>query len=91
MVKDKEGNEVEQEIKAKQHLFLDVPKNAVGSPWVGEPTEYTEALNNDLDYNWESLAWLRVPGREGAEKDIVLVRHVTRPIAPVHGLYRARN
>jgi len=81
MVKDKEGNEVEEEIKARQHLFLDVPKAAVASPWVGEPTEDAEALDNDLDFNWESLAWLRVPGRAGTEKDIVLVRFdVAEPV-----------
>jgi len=73
-VTDKEGNEVEQEIKAPQHLFLDVPKEAVASPWVGEPTEDAEALDNDLDYNWESLAWLRVRASEGKQRDLLLLR-----------------
>ena len=80
-VQDKDGNDVERTIEPKQHLFLDVPQKAVASPWVGEPTENTEALNNDLDFNWESLAWLRVPGREGNAKDVVLVRFdVAEPV-----------
>ena len=80
-VKDKEGKEVEQDIVAKQHLFLDVPENTVKSPWTAEPSENTESLNNDLDYNWESLAWLRVPGREGRDKDVLLVRFdVAEPV-----------
>lgn len=81
MVKDRQGNEVEKEIWAKQHLFLDVPEDAVASPRVKEPTENREALDNDLDFNWESLAWLRVPGRAGKEKDVVLVRFdVAEPV-----------
>ena len=80
-VKDKDGNDVEREVKPKQHLFLDVPEEAVASPRVAEPTEHAEALDNDLDFNWESLAWLRVPGRAGKEKDVVLVRFdVAEPV-----------
>ncbi len=73
-VTGKDGNEVEQQIKAMQHLFLDVPAEAVASPRVAEPTENAEGLDNDLDYNWESLAWLRVPGLEGKQKDLLLLR-----------------
>jgi hypothetical protein len=57
-----------------QHLFLDVPRDAVSSPWIAEPAEDSGLLNNDLDYNWKSMAWLRVPGREGPEKDLLLLR-----------------
>ena len=58
----------------KQHLFLDVPKGAVASPWMAEPAENNAKLNNDLDYNWKSVAWLRVPGRAGPEKDVLFLR-----------------
>ncbi len=57
-----------------QHLFLDVPEDAVASPWMAAPAEDNAKLNNDLDYNWKSMAWLRVPGRPGADKDIVFLR-----------------
>jgi hypothetical protein len=67
---DKEGNEY----TPVQHLFLRVPKDAVTSPWIAEPSEDNAALNNDFDWNWKSLGWLRVPGRSGAEKDILLLR-----------------
>ena len=80
-VKNREGKEVEREIVEKQHLFLDVPKDSVASPWIAEPTENSQALNNDLDYNWESMAWLRVPGRAGEDKDVLLVRFdVAEPV-----------
>jgi len=46
----------------------------VASPWIPAPAEDNARLNNDLDYNWKSMAWLRVPGRKGPEKDIVLLR-----------------
>jgi hypothetical protein len=79
--KDAEGKEIERKIEPKQHLFFDVPEDAVTSPRVAEPTEGTEALNNDLDFNWESLAWLRVPGRAGRAKDVVFVRFdVAEPV-----------
>jgi len=68
--KDKEG----EEYLPPQHLFLDVPREAVTSPWVPEPAEDNARLNNDLDYNWKSLAWLRVPGRRGPEKDVLFLR-----------------
>ncbi len=80
-VKDNKGEDVAKEIKPVQHLFLDVPKGAVASPWVEEPTENAEALNNDLDFNWESLAWLRIPRRPAPGKDIVLMRFdVAEPV-----------
>jgi len=64
-----------------QHLFLDVPREAVTSPWIAEPTEDNAALNNDFDFNWKSVAWLRVPGRPGNDKDVLLVRNdVAEPI-----------
>jgi len=79
--KDKDGNDTEKEITPKQHLFLDVPEGAVASPRVTELVENAEALDNDLDYNWESLAWLRVPKRAGKAKDVVLVRFdVAEPV-----------
>lgn len=62
------------EYEPPQHLFLDVPADAVRSPWIATPAEDNARLNNDLDYNWKSLAWLRVPGRAGPEKDVVLLR-----------------
>ena len=74
IARDKEGNEVEQEVTTKQHLFLDVPEAAVASPWIAAPAEDNAKLNNDLDFNWKSLAWLRVPGRSGKEKDVVFLR-----------------
>jgi hypothetical protein len=80
-VKDAEGKDVERKIEPKQHLFFDVPQGAVTSPRVAQPTENAEALNNDLDFNWESLAWLRVPGRPGQAKDVVFVRFdVAEPV-----------
>jgi len=57
-----------------QHLFFDVPQNAVASPWIAEPAEDNAQLNNDFDWNWKSLAWLRVPGRPGPEKDVLFLR-----------------
>lgn len=64
-----------------QHLFLDVPADAVASPRLADPAEDSGRLNNDLDFNWKSLAWLRVPGRAGPEKDVVLVRYdVAEPL-----------
>ncbi len=56
-----------------QHLFLDVPETAVASPWVREPQENSAALNNDLDFNWKSMAWLRLEDRM-EPRDLVLVR-----------------
>ena len=80
-VKDKDGKDVEREVKPKQHLYLNVPNGAVASPWVGHPLENTESLNNDLDYNWESLAWVRMPRRRSPGKDIVLIRFdVAEPV-----------
>jgi hypothetical protein len=80
-VKDKDGKEIDKEVLAKQHLFLDVPEGAVSSPRIKEPVENAESLDNDLDFNWESLAWLRVSNRKGAEKDILLVRFdVAEPV-----------
>jgi hypothetical protein len=63
------------EYVACQHLFLDVPKDAVTSPWIAEPAEDNAQLNNDFDFNWKAAAWLRVPGRAGPEKDILLLRN----------------
>lgn len=63
-----------EEYEPPQHLFLEVPAGAVTSPWIDAPAEDNAALNNDLDYNWKSMAWLRVPGRTGPEKDVVLIR-----------------
>jgi len=60
--------------KPPQHLFFDVPKDAVASPWMAAPAEDNAKLNNDFDWNWKSMAWLRVPGRAGADKDIVFLR-----------------
>lgn len=54
-----------------QHLFLEVPAAAVESPWIAAPRENDGALNNDLDFNWKSMAWLRLKDRA---KDLVLVR-----------------
>jgi hypothetical protein len=68
--KDKDG----KEYPPVQHLFLRVPKDAVASPWIAEPAEDNAALNNDFDWNWKSLGWLRVPGRKGPEKDVLLLR-----------------
>ena len=35
----------------------------------------------DLDYNWESLAWVRMPRRPSPGKDIVLIRFdVAEPV-----------
>lgn len=68
--KDREGNEFTPE----QHLFLRVPKEAVSSPWIAAPAEDNAKLNNDLDFNWKSLAWLRIPERSGQEKDLLLLR-----------------
>lgn len=58
----------------QQHLFFEVPQAAVASPWIQEPLENNAQLNNDMDYNWKSMAWLRVPGRSGPEKDLVFLR-----------------
>ena len=68
--KNPEGEDYEP----PQHLFLDVPKDAVASPWIAEPAEDNARINNDFDYNWKSLAWLRVPARTGPEKDLLLLR-----------------
>jgi hypothetical protein len=68
--KDDKGREYEP----PQHLFFDVPQDAVTSPWIPEPAEDDARLNNDFDYNWKSLAWLRVPGRPGPEKDVLFLR-----------------
>ncbi len=68
--KDNQG----REYTPPQHLFLDVPKDAVTSPWIADPAEDNARLNNDLDYNWKSLAWLRVPRRQGPEKDVLFLR-----------------
>jgi len=57
-----------------QHLFLDVPEGSVTSPRLDTPAEDAAALDNDLDFNWESMAWLRVPDRPGREKDLLLLR-----------------
>ncbi len=57
-----------------QHLFLDVPADAVTSPRLDEPVENSGALNNDLDFNWKSLAWLRLPHLPGPEQDLLLLR-----------------
>ena len=57
-----------------QHLFFDVPEDAVASPWIAAPAEDNAKLNNDFDWNWKSVAWLRVPGRKGPEKDILFLR-----------------
>jgi len=56
-----------------QHLFLDVPRTAVASPWIRAPRENSAALNNDLDFNWKSMAWLRLEDRADP-RDLVLVR-----------------
>ena len=56
-----------------QHLFLEVPQAAVASPWIAMPQENSASLNNDLDFNWKSMAWLRLKDRLGP-KDVVLVR-----------------
>jgi hypothetical protein len=68
--KDENG----QDYLPKQHLFFEVPEDSVGSPWIAEPTENSAHLNNDLDYNWKSVAWLRAPDRAGPEKDILFLR-----------------
>jgi len=68
--RDEDGNEYEP----PQHLFLDVPAGAVTSPRIEAPAEESGLLNNDLDFNWKSMAWLRVPGRSGPEKDLLLLR-----------------
>jgi len=57
-----------------QHLFFDVPKEAVTSPWIAAPAEDNAKLNNDFDWNWKSMGWLRVPGRPGADKDVLFLR-----------------
>jgi hypothetical protein len=57
----------------RQHLFLEIPSVAVGSPWLAAPEENSGRLNNDLDFNWKSMAWLRLKERpEG--RDLLLVR-----------------
>jgi len=64
-----------------QHLFLDVPRDSVASTWIPAPAEDSAKLDNDLDFNWKSMAWLRMPGRKGPEKDLALVRFdVAEPI-----------
>ncbi|TAH35787.1 MAG: hypothetical protein EYC70_12225 [Planctomycetota bacterium] len=63
-----------EEYEPPQHLFLDVPEGSVSSPWTAQPSEDAARLDNDLDFNWESLAWLRVPARSGPEKDLLLLR-----------------
>ena len=68
--KDKKG----KEYLPPQHLFFDVPQSAVTSPWIPDPAEDNARLNNDFDWNWKSLAWLRVPGRPGPEKDVLFLR-----------------
>jgi len=80
-VTNRQGKEVERKITPKQHLFLDVPAKAVASPRIAAAVENNAALNNDLDYNWKSAAWLRVPRRAGKEKDILLLRcDVAEPV-----------
>ncbi|MBN2507284.1 MAG: hypothetical protein JXQ71_11375 [Verrucomicrobia bacterium] len=56
-----------------QHLFLEVPEKAVASPWIPKPEENSGWLNNDLDFNWKSMAWLRLKDR-AEPRDVVLVR-----------------
>ncbi|MCL4178069.1 MAG: hypothetical protein KJ072_10070 [Verrucomicrobia bacterium] len=57
----------------RQHLFLEIPSAAVDSPWLAAPEENSGRLNNDLDLNWKSMAWLRLKDRpEG--RDLLLVR-----------------
>jgi len=73
-ITNRKGEETKETITPKQHLFFDVPKDAVASPWIAAPAEHNARLNNDLDYNWESVAWLRVPGRTGPEKDVLVLR-----------------
>jgi hypothetical protein len=68
--KDKDG----KEYTPVQHLFLKVPNTAVASPWIATPVEDTGQINNDFDFNWKSAAWLRVSGRTGPEKDVLLLR-----------------
>jgi hypothetical protein len=68
--KDKRGREYEP----PQHLFFDVPREGVTSPWIPEPAEDNARLNNDFDWNWKSLAWLGVPSRPGPEKDVLFLR-----------------
>ncbi len=68
--KDKDG----KDYTPMQHLFLKVPNTVVESPWIAQPFEDTGQINNDLDYNWKSAAWLRLPKREGPEKDLLLLR-----------------
>lgn len=58
----------------RQHLLLDVPEGSVESPWSGGTTEDAVSLDNDLDYNWESVAWLRLRDRPGPGNDVVLLR-----------------
>ncbi|MEW6249978.1 MAG: hypothetical protein AB1716_04975 [Planctomycetota bacterium] len=79
-----EKGEHEFDYVACQHIFLDVPKDAVASPWIAEPAEDNAALNNDFDFNWKAAAWLRVPKRPGPEKDVLLVRNdVAEPMLHV--------
>ncbi len=56
-----------------QHLFVEVPRATVMSPWIPGPCENSGSLNNDLDFNWKSMAWLRVKDRQ-EPRDLVLVR-----------------
>lgn len=63
-----------QTYEPQQHLFLDVPAGAVRSPRRDMPGEDAAWLDNDLDFNWESMAWVRCLAREGPEKDVVLLR-----------------
>jgi hypothetical protein len=75
------GRQLYREVTPTQHIFLDVPNDAVASPWVGHPTENTEAFNNDLDFNWESIAWVRNLRRRSPGRDVVLVRFdVAEPV-----------
>lgn len=61
-------------IVPRQHLFLDTPETSVASPWTAEPTEDNARLDNDLDYNWESIAWLRLSRGRESGRDVILLR-----------------
>ncbi len=72
--KGRDGKVIQKEYLPGQHLLFDVPEDSVSSPWISGPVENSARLNNDLDFNWKSVAWLRVPGRKGEEKDILFLR-----------------
>lgn len=63
-----------EEYEPCQHIFLDVPGGSVSSARLDVPHEDQASLDNDLDFNWESMAWLRVPNLPGPEKDVLLLR-----------------